>query len=179
MKMYPHFTTPLNDVRELKEALFFYKKTGNFYPSPVSVGQSELLLKVLYYFFSDMNGQQNNINGGAANFSDQSIYLFISMAESASIFLQLVIMNIVYSATPKKSPYTLVALMFILFNPIQLIGGFSNLASFNDFMFYLLILVPITGDPILSGPIVCGALGALCVYFDPRIVFLMLPLSYL
>ena len=106
MKIYPHFTTPLNDVRELKEALYMYKKTGNFYSGPTSVGQSELLLKLLYILYTDGNA------------SDQTLYLFIAVAEAASTLIQLVIMNIVYSASPKKSPYLATALIFILFNPI-------------------------------------------------------------
>ena len=30
MKEYPHFTTPLNDLRELREMFFTYEKTGVF-----------------------------------------------------------------------------------------------------------------------------------------------------
>ena len=75
MKIYPHFTTPLNDVRELKEALYMYKKTGNFYSGPTSVGQSELLLKLLYILYTDGNA------------SDQTLYLFIAVAEAASTLI--------------------------------------------------------------------------------------------
>ena len=47
MRGYPHFTSPLNDVREIKEMVYMYERTGQFYARPSQVGQSEMLLKLL------------------------------------------------------------------------------------------------------------------------------------
>ena len=38
LKEYPHFTTPLNDLRELREMFFTYEKTGQFFAGPSQVG---------------------------------------------------------------------------------------------------------------------------------------------
>lgn len=47
--MYPHFKTPLNDVRELKEMFYTYEHYGDFYLNTRQVGQSEYLLLALYH----------------------------------------------------------------------------------------------------------------------------------
>ena len=38
LKQYPHFTTPLNDVRELREMFYTYEKKGKFFTAPSQVG---------------------------------------------------------------------------------------------------------------------------------------------
>ena len=52
LKQYPHFTTPLNDMRELRETFFTYEKWDQISASPSQIGQSELLVKFLYYINS-------------------------------------------------------------------------------------------------------------------------------
>ena len=72
------------------------------------------------------------------------------------------------------------AFSWIIFNPISLIGGFTNLGSFNDALFYLLVLWPILDEsPTLRNPIFMGLLNAVVTYFDPRLIFLMIPFSVL
>ena len=48
LKKYPHFTTPLIEMREMKEMFYTYQKTGNFLNSPIQIGQSEYLVKMYY-----------------------------------------------------------------------------------------------------------------------------------
>lgn len=48
-RIYPHFQTPLNDIRELKEMFYMYETKGEFYPNTLQIGQSELLLYSLYH----------------------------------------------------------------------------------------------------------------------------------
>jgi hypothetical protein len=62
----------------------------------------------------------------------------------ANILVQLFIFYKAYAITQKKENDTNMALYFIMFNPISLLGGFNNLASFNDFLWHLMILAPLT-----------------------------------
>ena len=51
----PHFKSPLNDLRDLREMLYTYETTGSFFKGPYQVGQSELLLHALYSVYSLFN----------------------------------------------------------------------------------------------------------------------------
>lgn len=37
-KTFPHFQTPLNDLREVKEMLYMYETQGEFYPHTLQIG---------------------------------------------------------------------------------------------------------------------------------------------
>lgn len=37
-KTFPHFSTPLNNIREVKEMFYMYETTGEFYPDTVQIG---------------------------------------------------------------------------------------------------------------------------------------------
>ena len=52
LNKFPHFTSPLIDVREMKEMFYNFEKTGHFLNSPVQIGQSEALTAVLYYIYT-------------------------------------------------------------------------------------------------------------------------------
>ena len=91
----------------------------------------------------------------------------------------MIIFGIVYSATDKKEMYTMIAFAWIIFNPISLLGGFTNLGSFNDSLFYLLVLLPIADEAVLRNANFLGAVNAIVAYFDPRLIFLMIPFSVL
>ena len=84
-----------------------------------------------------------------------------------------------FSATDKKEVYTMITFAWIIFNPVSLLGGFTNLGSFNDALFYLLVLIPIVDEPILRNANFLGAVNAIVAYFDPRLIFLMIPFSVL
>lgn len=98
--MYPHFKTPLNDLRELKEMFYTYETKGNFYHNTFQIGQSELLLVALY-----------NIT----RFVDLRIVL--ALASVASVGMQMAIIN--HSVSKNKDA----ALIWVVFNPIALFGG--------------------------------------------------------
>lgn len=85
-KIFPHFTSPLNDLRELKESFYIYETSGKFFAGPTDVGQSELLLKLLYAIYSPTK-------------NDLRLHLFIAFFESVSVILQLVIFHKVFSIT--------------------------------------------------------------------------------
>ena len=93
--------------------------------------------------------------------------------------LQLIIFGIVYSATEKKEVYTSIAFAWIIFNPVSLLAGFTNLGSLNDTLFYLLVLLPIADEPLLRNPNVLGLANAIVTYFDPRLIFVMIPFTVL
>ena len=48
-RTFPHFQTPLNDIREVKEMFYMYETRGEFYPNTLQIGQSELMLIALYH----------------------------------------------------------------------------------------------------------------------------------
>ena len=48
-RLFPHFQTPLTDLREVREMLFQYEFGGEFYSNSMQIGQSELLLKCVYF----------------------------------------------------------------------------------------------------------------------------------
>ena len=69
------------------------------------------------------------------------------------------------------------AFAWIIFNPIALIGGFTNLGSLNDAIFYLVAIWPLLDEKSSRHPVIFAILNAMATYFDPRIIFLMMPLS--
>lgn len=64
-------------------------------------------------------------------------------------------------------------------NPIQLIGGLCNLGSLNDFLFYALLLLPLISDSKARKPSLNCMASALCSYFDPRLIVLLIPITVL
>jgi hypothetical protein len=38
LMIFPHFKSPLNDLRELREMLYMYETTGSFFSGPYQVG---------------------------------------------------------------------------------------------------------------------------------------------
>ena len=69
------------------------------------------------------------------------------------------------------------AFAWIIFNPISLIGGFTNLGSLNDAIFYLVAIWPLLDEKSFRHPIIFAIVNAMATYFDPRIIFLVMPLS--
>jgi hypothetical protein len=51
LMIFPHFRSPLNDLRELREMFYTYETTGSFFNGPHQVGQSELLLHAIYWVY--------------------------------------------------------------------------------------------------------------------------------
>ena len=140
MRGYPHFTSPLNDVREIREMLYMYERTGKFYARPSQIGQSELLMKLIYFFaklFEDEHGRMN---------SSSAIYFVSAISELASMIAQLITFYSVYSISRAKSKFTNLAMYWIVFNPISLIGGFTYIGSFNDALFYICAILPILDE---------------------------------
>ena len=78
MRGYPHFTSPLNNIRELKEMLYLYGRTGDFYAKPSQVGQSELLMKFLFWLKEDF---KDDTQSG----SNQAIACVSGISEIASM----------------------------------------------------------------------------------------------
>jgi len=85
----------------------------------------------------------------------------------------------VFAATDKKKEYVGAALFWIAVNPIQLIGGFSNLGSLNDSLFYILLLFPLLNDSQARKPSTNCILNAFASYFDPRLLMLLIPITVL
>jgi len=136
VKKYAHFSTPMTDVRELREVFYTYEKTGEFYAGPNSVAQSELYLQILYHM--------NKLAIESAGF--EVLYVFVGLFESLSILFQVITFYIVFSATDKKADQAGFVLCWILFNPIQVLGGFSHFGSLSDCLFYLIIMLPLLED---------------------------------
>ena len=111
--------------------------------------------------------------------NDEVLFVYIAIFEVISVLMQLIIFGIVYSATDKKETYTMIAFAWIIFNPISVLGGFTNIGSFNDTLFYLLVLLPIADEAVLRNANFLGSVNALVAYFDPRLIFLMIPFSVL
>ena len=78
----------------------------------------------------------------------------------------------------KKEAETNLALYFVIFNPISLLGGFLNLSAFNDFLWHLLILAPLTNS-ILNDRFILSILAVVVAYFSPGIIFCLIPLTVL
>ena len=69
------------------------------------------------------------------------------------------------------------AFAWIVFNPIALIGGFTNLGSLNDAIFYLVAIWPLLDEKSSRHPVIFAILNTMATYFDPRIIFLVMPLT--
>ena len=147
---FPHFITPMNDIREVKETLFAYEKKGTFYAHTEQIGQSELLLKMLYYCPIDIRWP-------------------IALFDLLSTLSQLWLLSTV-TIRHKE-----IIQLLIVFNPFTVFGGgIQNIQSFNDFLFVLVVVFAYK-----QRKYTCYILGALATYFDPRIVFIVLALSVL
>lgn len=65
-----------------------------------------------------------------------------------------------------------IALIWVVLNPIQLLGGgIQNIGAINDAIFYLIIYLIQAGQGRFS-----TAIAALATYFDPRTIFIVFPL---
>lgn len=166
LMIFPHFKSPLNDLRELREMLYMYETTGSFFSGPYQVGQSELLLHVIYQCYH------------MANKNELSLRVLLACFEMGKIAVQLLIFWKAYEGTSKKAADTDFALYFILFNPISLLGGFQNLQGFADTLWQLLILAPLT-DSVLSDRLILQVLAAIVCYFNPGSAICLLPLLVL
>jgi len=160
-KVYPHFKTPLTDLRELKEMFYMYENFGEFFTGPKQIAQSELLLLALF--------KVHTYSGK----SEMAVKLALAASEALSLLTQLLIFHNVFGATKKKEAYTSLAFYYILFNPMSIISGFSNLGVFNDTLFYMLALVSLWRLPGL----LLIAFSIIVAYFDPRAIFLLLPIT--
>jgi len=165
LKKYPHFTTPLIEMREMKEMFYTYQQTGNFLNSPIQIGQSEYLVR-LYFFVYQQWG-------------DLGLKATLTGIDALTLILQLAVFRMIFSATEKKAQYTGLVFYWILFNPISLFAGntHANLGGFNDMLWYLIMYLTISATRQPTGPsgsslTYLTALNIACCYFDPR--FLML-----
>lgn len=95
----PHFYTPLNSIRELNEMFYMYRTTGDFYMHTNQIGQSELLLKALYY-------SQQYVN----------LKLILALGDISQILMRLLILR----QTNVKYKYYIS--IFICFNPLNVFG---------------------------------------------------------
>ena len=98
--VFPHFRTPLNDLRELKEMFYTYETKGNFYHNTFQIGQSELLLLALYNLSRLID-----------------LRIILAFASMASTVIQMALIE--KSICKNKD----VALIWVVFNPIALLGG--------------------------------------------------------
>ena len=126
---YPHFSGPVIDTREMKEMFFNFSRKGHFVISPTQIGQSDLLLRALYFGFETMKG------------GDNFLKIVLSSADLVSTLLQLALFKLAFSVTAKKQGYTDMAFYWILFSPLTLFGGncHANLGAFNDCLWYALV----------------------------------------
>ena len=69
------------------------------------------------------------------------------------------------------------AFAWIIFNPFSMIGGFTNLGSLNDAIFYLVAIWPLLDEKSFRNPVIFAIINTMATYFDPRIIFLVMPLS--
>ena len=69
------------------------------------------------------------------------------------------------------------AFAWIIFNPFSLIGGFTNLGALNDAIFYLVAIWPLLDEKSFRNPVIFAIINTMATYFDPRIIFLVMPLS--
>ena len=168
LQLYAHFNTPLVDPRELRETFNTYERTGKFFARPLQIGQSEMYLHFLWTMNKTLG--ESGLDG---------VFITTALFEALSILIQIAIFHHVFNITDKKASYAGAVLFFVAVNPIQLIGGLCHLGSFNDFLFYLLILFPLIGDSQARKPSINSMVNALCSYFDPRLLFLLIPITVL
>ena len=69
-----------------------------------------------------------------------------------------------------------VALIWVIFNPVALLGGgIQNIGSINDTIFYLIIYL-IQNSEAFGFSRFVAVVAAFATYFDPRIIFIVFPL---
>jgi hypothetical protein len=119
INIFPHFVTPLNSIKELREMLHIYGKYGTFYEHTMQIGQSELLLKFIYTLSQTI-----------------PLEVILALGDLLSTCVQLLLLH---EINPKFSPYIA---MVIMFNPASMFGGgIQNVGAFNDAIFYGLLYV--------------------------------------
>ena len=139
----PLLRTPLNDIRELKEMFYTYEHFGDFYLNTSQIGQSEYLLLALYKL----------------NKHFDMFYILIAI-ELISILMKLYFIR--QTMTKNKR----LAVLWVLFNPISLLGGSSqNIGAFNDTLYLALILLMFKGVGYLG--YFANLFAAVASYFDP------------
>ena len=89
----------------------------------------------------------------------------------------MVIFQVVFSATPKKQGLVNFALVSIAFNPIQVLCGFAYLGSFNDAIFYLIVMLTLIDDDWARSCSLNALFLAIAAYFDPRLLLLQIPIT--
>jgi len=104
------------------------------------------------------------------------VFVVIAIFEALSTIFQMVIFQIVFSASPKKAHLAGFVLCWIAFNPIQILCGFAHLGSLNDSLFYLIVMLPLIDDDWTRSFILNSVLTAVAAYFDPRILLLQIPI---
>jgi hypothetical protein len=149
---FPHFVSPLNSPREVQETLFMYKTQGKFYAHENQVGQSEVLLLAMYHLSSIL-----------------PLELILAVIDFGSTCTQLWLVGMV------KPPRVRWVQMICIFNPCSVLGGgIANIGAFNDMLWITMLGLMYRGRSGLTG--LCF-LGAICAYFDPRILILVYPLQ--
>ena len=124
IQLFPHFVTPLNDIKELREQFYMYETKGDFYYSENCIGQSEYLL-LLYYQI------QKHI----------AIEWVLALSDFLSTLMQLYILN------QLKPKYLSVLQLGVIFNPASIFGGgIQNIGALNDTIYYTLIALIINGS---------------------------------
>ena len=73
LQKFAHFSTPLVDIRDLRELFYSYEKTGEFFMGPTQVSQSELYLRLLYH-----------VNTLIADGGNDGLYLVVGFFEGLS-----------------------------------------------------------------------------------------------
>ena len=86
------------------------------------------------------------------------------------------IFQVVYSATTKKADHAMFVLCWIAFNPIQVLCGFAHIGSLSDCLFYLIMMMPLIDADWANSPVFSSLLSVVAVYFDPRLLFLTVPI---
>ena len=101
--------------------------------------------------------------------------------EVIELVLKLAIFTSVFSGTKRKDNYINLAYYFILFNPFSMANGYShaNVGVFNNVLFYLFIWMSIHGLRYASSTIILDILSVVLIYFDIRLIFVMIILTLL
>lgn len=130
------------------------------------IGQSDLLLRALYFICETMQG------------GDTALRIVLSIADVVSLLLQLAVFKLVFEPTAKKEAYTMATFYWILFNPVSILGGntHGNLGAFNDCLWYTIIYYSILGARKHTRCPHLLILNIIAVYFDPRLIFLLIPI---
>ena len=123
--MFPHFQTPLTSIREVRELLYNYQHSSQFYSldSKMQIGQSELLLKAVYVSTK-----------------------FVQLETLLVAFeFALTVARLVLVARIVRKEQRMGAAMFVLLNPMAIFGqGLYNIGTFNDLVFTVLVYLVLT-----------------------------------